>query len=803
MNINHSPLFLLSFITVICEAQLSVKGKLADEKGSPVSFASVMLLSSADSTLVKGQVSSADGIFTIELKDEGSYFVSVTAVGYQTHHTPVFKLHSSYQHHDIGKVVVQEKVEQLNEVVVKAEKPMFEQRIDRMVINVGSSITRAGGSALDVLQRSPGVIVDRVNYGLSLSGKQGVRVMINGKLSRIPMTAIVQMLAGTNSENVERVELITTPPSKYEAEGDAGIINIVMKQSEDKGTNGSLSMVSGYGRKAKYGGTLVFNHRTSKLNLYGDFGSRKDITRQYFSSNWQVPVDSELKRTITSNDRNATTGNISAKVGFDAALTKRTSIGGEFSYFSRSWDMDALATISRLTNQIQSSSVLMSTIEANDFSPKTGSLNIDHKFNDRYSITADVDRINYDQTNPTSYHLDYFDNQGVKTSTGELYSSKDTHIKIWTSSVDFVGKVNDQISIEAGAKGSFSKLTNDVAVNQLVDGVWSSDLGLTSYASMHENIGAAYFSSSVKASEKLSVQAGIRYEHTITNIDTRTEQNVVDRNYGKWFPTIFINHKINDKNSWVVSYSRRITRPTYWQLAPFVIFNDPNSFYSGNVTLFPSFTNSVKMEYLQNSRLISLQYSHDDNLISVFQPSINKDNKQVGMAQNMDYRDNLSLTISFPIHFNDWWEMQLTGIGSTSSTRANYLNDPIIVKNKNISLNGSSKFKISKSIIAELTGSYNSRQLLGISEFRAFGALDIGVEKKFKSSSLRINCSDIFGNNKWRWVTYIPSQNLDTNLKLDFETTILYITYSLNFGNTKLKEKGPRKSGSKEERQRL
>jgi len=783
--------------------QLQIKGVLHDEKGSSLSFATVLLLSSSDSTLVQGQVSDASGFFSITVNEEGTYFIAASAIGYADTSTPLIKISKSTSPYEVGKLVMPEKVQELNEVVVRAERPMFEQKIDRTVINVQSSITRAGGTALDVLQRSPGVTVDKMNSAVSLSGKQGVRIMINGKISRIPMQAVVQMLDGINAENIDRIELITTPPSKYEAEGDAGIINIVMKQMDDIGSNGSLSVFTGYGRRGKYGGTLNINKRSRKLNLYADLSTRNDYTQQYFNSDWSTAINGEIHNTLSNNNRMAYTGVVNGSVGVDWNIGKKTTVGGLFNFFDRRWDMDALADITRFTNQNLSGTIEMNTIEENDWLQLLGNINLTHVFNDRYSISIDADKIGYNSGNPTTYYQDFYDSQGSPAGQGQLRSIKDTGIDIWTSSFDFTGKVNDNFTFELGAKGTFTALDNDIVVDNLENNTWIPDDELTVYATMIENIGAGYASATIKASDKLDIQAGIRYEHTITNIDTQDEQNVVDRNFGKWFPSVFINNKINDNNSWVLSYSRRIARPSFSQLAPFVIFNDPNNLFGGNIALLPSFTNAFKAEYRHKSILVSFQYSHDENAITQFQPKINDDNKQVSTSQNLDYQDNFSIVLSFPIHFTEWWEMQLNGIGRINTLKASYLDNPVALSIRSFSFNGTQKIKISKSVTAELSGFYQSPQLFGVMEMGAVGAVDIGIEKKFTNSTLRISFSDIFETNKWEFHTEIPEEDLNTDLRIDMETTVVTVTYSLNFGNNQLKAKRSGKTSSKEEQDRL
>ena len=795
------PLFVLICVPVLSQAQLQVKGIVNIESGAALPYASVLLLNGSDSTLVRGQVSGDNGSFLINVSEEGRYLISVSAVGYHNVFTKPFDLTKGNSPFDHGIIRAVLRIENLDELVVNADRPMFEQKIDRTVINVQSYISRAGGSALDVLQRSPGVTVDRMNSAIAMAGKQGVRIMINGKISRTPVSAVVQMLDGLNAESIDKIELITTPPSKYDAEGDAGMINIVMKKNEDEGTNGSVSLFTGYGRRPKFGGTLNLNNRSGRLNIYGDLTSRNVYARQYLNSDWAILVNNEERRTVSLNDRTTYTGIHRGSVGFDWTASKKTTIGGLFNVFDRRWDMDALADISQRTSLSSPVLTQMNTIEENDWLQLLGNLNLKHQLNDDYSLSLDFDIIDYDSRNPTDYHQTFLQSNG--TTPMQMASRKDTGIRIWSSAVDVTGKISESLTFDGGGKASFTSLSNDIVVKLIDNGTWVFDHALTSYAEMIENIAAGYVSAKLKASEKFDVQAGLRYEYTITNIDTRTEQDVVDRNFGKWFPSIFVNNKIDKNNSWVASYSRRISRPSFFQLAPFVIFNDPDNLYSGNIALLPSFTDAFKAEYRHKSVLFSIQYSHDKNSITLFQPRITEDNKQVSTAQNLDYRDNFSVLLSFPLQITKWWEMQVNAIGSHYQLKVQYLDAPMSISIKNFTFNGSSKFNISKTVTAELSGFYQSRQFFGVLEWGALGALDFGLEKKFRNSTLRLSYSDMLGTNKWNARAHVPEENIDSNFFFDVETTAVNITYSTNYGNTKLRGKRARQTASEEEQARL
>ena len=237
----QSLLFLLTLLLTgaVVQAQTRLTGQVGDEQGKPLAFVNVLLLNARDSSLVKGAVATDAGLFLLEGLPSGRYVVATSAVGYPKIYSPAFALTPAEGTHQLAPLVAVADAKQLNEVQVVAQKPLFEQQIDRMVINVQNSITSAGSTVLEILERSPGVTVDRQNSTVAMNGKQGVMVMLNGKLSRLPMASVMQLLGGMNAGNIEKIELITTPPAQYDAEGNAGLINIVTKRNPNLGTNGS------------------------------------------------------------------------------------------------------------------------------------------------------------------------------------------------------------------------------------------------------------------------------------------------------------------------------------------------------------------------------------------------------------------------------------------------------------------------------------------------------------------------------------------------------------------------------------
>ncbi|MGH2565222.1 MAG: carboxypeptidase regulatory-like domain-containing protein, partial [Ginsengibacter sp.] len=290
---------LFSLGSKISVAQSKIKGKVIDGKGNGLANANVLLLNANDSSLVKGFVTSESGNYIFDTKRPGKYLITSTYTGYNQVYTPGFTISSNNENVEIGTITLSENNTQLNTVTVTVVKPLFEQKIDRLVINVKNSIIAAGSTVLDILDRSPGIIVDRQNNVISMNGKSGVVIMINGKINHMPFSAILQMLSGMSSANIEKIELITTPPANLDAEGNAGFINIVLLDDPSFGTNGSYSATIGYGRGATTMASINFNHRNGKINLNGDISFSRIEARQTFDFYRKVHFNSKITESNT------------------------------------------------------------------------------------------------------------------------------------------------------------------------------------------------------------------------------------------------------------------------------------------------------------------------------------------------------------------------------------------------------------------------------------------------------------------------------------------------------------------------
>ncbi|MDB5014732.1 MAG: hypothetical protein JWQ25_2934, partial [Daejeonella sp.] len=548
-------LFVLPFIV---KAQNQVKGTVKDDAGQAVIAANVFVLNSKDSTVLKGTKTDLSGHYDFKGIPGGKFILSVSMIGFKKSYTKI-DLQSPIL--NVPSIVLQRDSKVLDQVVIKAKKPLFEQKLDRTIINVQSSIASSGGTALEVLEKAPGVVVDRQNNSISMNGKDGVVVMINGKINHMPLSAVVQMLAGMNSSNIQTIELITNPPANFDAEGNAGYINIKLKNNPNAGTNGSYTLTAGYGNGFSPDGSLNFNHRNNKINFYGDYSFSTTPLDQQFNLYRKVSRETSVIENLTQSQRQATDRNHNGKLGLDFQLDSNTVIGALVSGYDNKWSMDAVNANSIMINNAVDTSINIANDEINQWKHQMANVNFQHTFlgTSKAKITADIDYLYYRDNNPNNYINSYFNKTGDFLYDQKTKSDKVTPIKVWVAKTDYTRKLGKSIDLESGLKSTISRFNNDVSINRFVQDVWNYDQSLSNSYDLKEKISAIYNSLSYGINEKTSVKVGFRYEYTVSNLNSATQKNIVDRQYGTLFPSIFISRKLNADQSINLAYNKRIT----------------------------------------------------------------------------------------------------------------------------------------------------------------------------------------------------------------------------------------------------
>ncbi|HTE33333.1 MAG TPA: outer membrane beta-barrel family protein [Chryseolinea sp.] len=388
----------------------------------------------------------------------------------------------------------------------------------------------------------------------------------------------------------------------------------------------------------------------------------------------------------------------------------------------------------------------------------------------------------------------------------QVRSEKITPITFWIASGDYTKKMGKNTDLQGGFKFTRSGFTNDILIARLFQDTWVSDPSYSANYELKENISAAYISLITNLDARTNIKLGLRYEYTNSNLGTADTKNIVDRHYGKLFPSFFISRKINDDNIINLSYSRRITRPGFGDLAPFTVFFDPNSLTTGNPALQASTADAVNAAYSYKNYMLSLSYSEEADAIAKFQTSIDPaTNRQISSPENIRRLKIAALTFSIPLNLTRWWSMQSNLAGRWQQASSVYKGTDITLEQKNFRITCTQSFKLPKDFAIDISGFYQSGELRGRAFIRPLRALDFGIQKKIDKGKGKLSfaITDIFSSITYRGYVDIPEQNLVARRNMQFTQRIFKLTYSRSFGNSKLEGKRSKTDSSEEERKRV
>ncbi|MEX2568296.1 MAG: outer membrane beta-barrel family protein, partial [Cyclobacteriaceae bacterium] len=649
------------------------------------------------------------------------------------------------------------------------------------------------------------VMVNRQSNSILLNGKSGVTIMINNRIQRLPMEVVFQMMEGMSAANIKKIELITHPPAKYDAEGMGGIIHLIMVQSEDFGTNGNFGLIAGMNARETLGGNFNINHRKNKFSFFADFSILYDHNIQVMQNGFQIHHPDFISSLYSIMNRPIKWTTQSLRSGFELDLSSKTKIGTLVSAFQKRFQLDATAVFNnRITPDSSSNgSILVDYLEVwNHF---TSNIHFIHNLNTKNTLRLDLDYNRSKNINPSNYQIDFNYPESNLSKAEMIDMTKDTPIHMKLAGLDYSFQPSATFKFEAGVKGTFSNFENDVEVFFTREGFTSRNDELSVLAFLEEDIWAGYMSAEWRINESSQVNGGLRFENTRTYISTAAEKGVVDRNFGNFFPSIFYKRTINDNLDLNLGYSRRIQRPTFNDLAPFVFFMDPNTFISGNPALLPAIIDGIKTDINFKRGNISFEYNRTQNPIAPFQPEIDPVNKrQIFRSQNLDYQQIYSINLSVPWIIFDWWDVQLNSGGFFTGLRTAHLEEITTLDFFNFTANMTHNFKLPHHFSAEITGMYQSKRNWGIWHFNPLGSLNVGFQKKLnrEKGTLRLTFDDIFYNYIWQINSSIPEHNVASIIVKDPHLQSVRLNYTWNFGNKKLRGVNI-KSGSEELQKRV
>ncbi len=797
----------LFFIITNSFCQGTIQGNVKNEYGQPIAFANVLLLDERDSSLIKGVICDESGKFYLSPILKGSYLMSAHMLGFQTFFSsPVFMEENNSRTIDF---ILREKVSELSEVLVAAQKPLFEQQPGKLVVNVNSSVISSGSSVLEVLSRIPGILINPQNNSITMNGKEGVMVMFNGKMVRLPLNVLVQMLSGMNADQVSTIEIINNPPARYEAEGNAGLINIINKENLELGTNGSFSGNFGtsFDKQVleRFGVSTNINHRGRKLSFYLNVSARRDHFLMLNTQNRNVNQDGLKIGNDSEFQRDFMVWTLNGQGGFEITMNANTSIGGQLTGISTKQDQVAFGQTEISYANLLNTRIKIRDLERNHWWGYGTNLYFTHRFPKGSFLTFDLDYLYYFHNNPHDYRFNYSFYPEPSEEVELLVNDKHTPIHIRVAKSDYQQNLNETISMEMGVKGTLSEIENKIVARRFKEEIWSRDKELSQHVLMKEHIGAAYLSIDANPGAKTRMQAGLRYEQTYTNIKNFNGDSILSRNYGNLFPNFSISREIKGDHKIMLSFGRRITRPTYNDLAPFVTFFDPLNLAMGNLELLPSLSHSFQTNFqFKKSYSINFDITQIKNLIGWDILVFPDRNIQLIQKNNFDKSRNISLSFNAPNNFSAWWEgnssLQVVNQKVNSISQGNSREETNIY----IHFNSSQSFIFGKGYSAEVSGFYISPQLQGLLTQKSYGSLNVGFQKELNNDKgiFKLAGEDILWTNQFSFTNNNSQIGSDSDIVIFLTSRLIRLTYSKNFGRSGIKSV-KKAAGSEEERNRV
>lgn len=792
-NMSNKFIFIFIFLlfSINLYSQVSIQGRFLNSSALPLENVIVQLLKKGNSSYLVKEISDKHGNFKITEINSGEYILSYLSEDGYIQSNDLWIGNSNI---DLGNIIIEDmKEHELSEIVVTGKRPLFESKIDGITVNVQENISFAGGTALEILSRSPGVNISKERNIISLNGKNDVLVMFDGKTSRMPIDALIQMLDGMPAQNIQKIELIVAPGAKYEAGSIGGIINIVGFKNKDYGTNGNASLMAGWGGKEKIGATLNINHKADAYNLYSDAAYYRNHNDQTYQLDRIINNEDGVYKNKTFTDRDPLSDYFTAKVGLDYDFNVTTKAGAYLSGMMDLFHLNANTDVTNTNNLNIDHYIKIINKEKNNWSNFTSNLYFNKQLTFKQELNLDFTYLYYYNKNTVTNDNDYFDDHNSLILKENIKGEKDAPVNAWVGMFDYLNKITEKSKLEFGLKYSTARYNNDIKVHRQA----ILDENLTQVFKLTESIYAAYGNYSINLTDKTELQAGLRYEYFY--LKSNSLNGEIKRKSGDLFPSVYLSHRPNDKNTIQLSYNRRVARPAYNDFAPYYTFIDPSTSFAGNENLDQSIIDGIKLDYKYSRYLLSFQYAHEDNGIARFQPQADLENNTLQFSSiNMEYRYIYTLLLSVPVRLASWWDMQNNIMGVRQIFRTKHLLENITFKNNYIQLNSTFSFSLPSDISIELSGFFHTSQLYGFSRNKDFGNMNFALEKKInKVHKLRFAANNLLGT--YRDWDIVDDQRLDYyfNSQYNFTPFAVRLTYTYAFGGNR-SDSRKKESGSKD-----
>lgn len=761
----------------------SITGKITEENEQQLEFANVILYDNNTKEVVTGVISNENGVYTFTDVSKGNYYIEVSTLGFETKKSEVFELASNKE----IDFVLKEETLTLNEIVIKAKRPVIRQTAEKLIVDLEKS-EMINSNLQDVMKRVPGIIV--TNNGISYAGQSNIRILINGKTT--DYMDMDTLLRDMPADNIARVELIEQPGAEFDATGSGPIINIILKKNVKLGTHGNIVSWFGEDEGFEYGTSASIASYKNKLNWQTSVG--------YSSPTWRE--DLLIKRTVGSETYDQKTTepynpkSFRASASIDYYINDKHSIGIGLRRNSTNSDR-----ISSSTNKITTATTNDFLVSKNRFNRDQVVFNINPYYEfktDAHKFTADFNFVDYSNNNINTI-------SSVSGSTIPYTNQRylqDGEYQIKTYKADYSRMFSDDLKLSFGSKYSLVNTDNDLqSFSENNEGGFDFDAGASNRFLIDENIFALYSKLNITKGD-WSFSGGLRFEDSNTKGTSSSNNETKERKISKLFPSASVSKKINEKLGASVSYSYRIRRPNYNTLNSFVTYYDPLSSESGNENLKPAFTNSYQFNLTYEGQpFFTIAYRETKDAMFQFLIQDDATAQITRTTINLSDRTNWNFRLFGPLSFIKGVDGYTGFIVSQNKFQSNELSPELLLKKWSLFWFTQASYELPWGIDAELSGHYGTGTLEGQLDVEWLAGLDVSFGKKFLDNKLKVNLSINKILNRG-FVSTINYNNINADIisNQSMQNVQLRMTYS--FGS-KFGKKKNRENASKDEENRI
>ncbi|MBS1646683.1 MAG: TonB-dependent receptor [Bacteroidetes bacterium] len=783
-----SLFFLFSYIPFT--AQNIIEGQISDTKAEAVPFCPIAVLNATGSTISKGTVTNEDGKFTVENLKAGYYLLKISYVGYIDTVISIGAI-DSFSKIKIAPIILKSSSVKLNEIAVTAMKKPMEFKNGNVTVNIDGSPMAIGNSVYDLLMRLPGVIV--TNGVISIQGKSGVRVMIDDRVQQLSGEALMAVLKSMSASHISKIEILKNPPAKYDAAGNAGIINIITKKISITGFSGSANFSNQQGFYDIMMGGVTLNYKAKKCAFFSGININTEGTNRV-NKKTRVMTNNGVTTTfneISSNHESGPVANIF--VGADWYVNSKNTIGIRVEDIPGNVKNVRTGTDQITDNSLGYNQLNFNSEIKNPWNYVYTNVNAEHLFDTvgtKLKFNGDV-YSPYNDIYPSTYQNNFF-NSGVALPSTNFRNTNTIHLNTFIARLDFEKKIFKTISLETGVKGSFNNMNSIYKLENLnnTTGQYTTDTNYTNTFTYRDQILAGYVNLQ-KQVKKVALQAGLRAENTSIQTLSITSGIAYKRQYFNLFPTASVSYSKNDKHTFQLSFSRRIDRPDYNNFNPYrQFYGNILSYGIGNPFLYPQFTNNYEISH--NYKGIvggSFAYSRTTNVIMGYNLQNDSTKINEGKIGNLHSLETYALSVFFSKDVIKWWTLSvsatgyyfkyagsLDGIDYTRGAPSGYGNI-------------SNTINLPKGFKTEISGFYIAPWLSGSNETKSRWAANFAVKKSFLKDKLNVSIgvNDLFFTMGLRTINYIPGQTFNVNLTMDTRRFVVGATY--NFGKVKVEQR--------------